>query len=129
MSLRDRSLSRGVGDELLAGLQLKGAGDRSFEEPNHVGSKLVNVVEEDVMARVLQLEDLRAPTAEVLIVLDNGVRALRRAEKVARSVDESNGEIEVLQHAVGSEERLMREAEVAKALLRDKILLAPSLRH
>ena len=129
MSLKDRSLSRCVGDELLAGLQLKGAGDRSFEEPNHVGSELVNVVEEDVMARVLQLEDLRAPTAEVLIVFNNGVRALRRAEEVARSIDKSNGEIEVLQHAVGSEERLVREAEVAKALLRDKILLAPSLRH
>ena len=129
MALRDRSLSRGVGDKLLAGLQLKGSCDRSFEEPNHVGSELVNVVKEDVMARVLQLEDLRTPTAEVLIVLNNSVRALRRAKKVARSVDESNGEIKVLQHAIRSKERLVREAEVAKALLRDKILLAPSLRH
>ena len=80
------------------------------------------------MATVVKLEDLRAATAEVTIVLDNLVRTFSRTELISCTVDKGDREIEVLKHSVLSEERPNRIVEPAAEFQTDEVLFADPLK-
>ena len=50
--------------------------DSAVEEANHVVGEIRRVVEEDVVAAVLELEDLRPASAVVLVALDDAISTL-----------------------------------------------------
>lgn len=74
------------------------ASDGTFEEANHMRRKPVRSITEDIVTRVLRLEQLRSPCLVVPVPFDYGIRAIIGAEEVACAKDECNREVKVLQH-------------------------------
>ena len=101
-----------ISHELTPWFQIESVSDGALEESNHVGWQLIWVVEEHIVAWVVQLKDLRASWLIEPIVLHYGVRAFGRAEKVACSIHEGDREVKVLHHSLLGVERSMQEAEV-----------------
>ncbi len=118
-----------ISSELTARLQVESFGDRFLKEADHVGRELIGIVEVNVVARVVELKNLRLASLEMLIVLHDGVSSLSRAKKVASTIHKGNREVKILQHALFCEEGSVQEAEVHQHLLHDNVLLALSLHH
>ena len=118
-----------VGDELCPGLQVKGMGDGSFEEADHVSRQLVRVVQEDVVAAVVELEDLGVAALVEPVVLDDRVGALSGTEEVASAVHGGDREVEVLEHAVFRVQRSMEIVKETQLFLHDDFDSAKALGH
>ena len=118
-----------ISNELTAGLQVEGTCDSSFKETNHVGGELIRVVQKDIVAAVMELEDLRVTELKVAIVLDDSVRTLSGTKEISRAVDKGNRELKVLQHLFFCEECVFQETEEAKISLANYVLIAPSSGH
>ena len=79
------------------------------------------------MPAVFQLEELRLASFVELIVLYNSVSALCITKEVTGAVAESDREVEVLQHTLSREQRVVKKGEVEEHSLQYYILLSPSL--
>jgi hypothetical protein len=135
----DESLSEGASyglrirlmrsHELLARLFLESPRNGAVEEANHVASKFFGVVEEDVVARVVKLEQLRSARLEVFVLADEFFCSVA-AQEVAITVAVSDGEVDVwVSKSVFVEHGMRVVAKVPSAHTNDAIDTALPLHH